>query len=42
MMEDSGFEGLRTGGFEGPKAETWDLKIISAPANHPVSGFPLS
>ncbi len=23
-------------------AETWDLKIVSAPANHPVSGFPLS
>ena len=24
------------------RAETWDLKIVSAPANHPVSGFPLS
>jgi hypothetical protein len=22
-------------------AETWDLKAFLAPANHPVSGFPL-
>ena len=25
-----------------PTAETWDLKVFLPPANHPVSGFPLS
>ena len=25
-----------------PTAEAWDLKVFLPPANHPVSGFPLS
>ena len=25
-----------------PAAETWDPKVFLPPANHPVSGFPLS
>jgi hypothetical protein len=40
--DDGCFEDLRKGGLEGTRAETWDLKNVSAPANHPVSGFPLS
>ena len=41
MTEDSDFEDLKAGGLEGTRAETWDLKNVSAPANHPVSGSPL-